>query len=334
MKKIILIILLLATLPSFAQWTKVAGISGGQVYKVKKTSQYLFAVTKQNGLFRSSDKGESWEECNTGFPKITVYDVTEIGTTLFAACYGAGIFSSTDRGNNWAPYGPPLFTPFVNCVESINGKLIIGTYIGIYLLEENQWIDKSSNLNSPFSVEIRKYKNILFVGVNADLYKSTNEGNNWVKLGPTYFSDYTFKDNYIYALNFDSVYKCHIDSSKWYTMKKPYSSTFYPLTIFSDSVNLYCTYKNYIYKSTNNGANFSQTTTALANTEYPAYNALILGSDIIMANVTGIMYSSDGGANWSSRNSNIVNTVFDRINFYGNEMYCTLLGKIYKTLDN
>lgn len=333
MKKIILMILLLSALPTLAQWTKVPVVSGGQVHKIKRTSQYLFAITKDNGIFRSSNNGEFWEECNNGFTKITVYDVTEIGNTLFAACYGAGVFSSTDGGNSWTPYGPPLFTPFVQSVESVNGKLFIGTYIGIYMLEGNQWVDKTSNLPSPYIIEIRKFNNILFVNSFSDLYKSSNEGNNWIKLKSTNFADYTFKDNYIYALNTDSIYKCHIDSLKWHNMKKPYPSLYYPTSIFADSMNLYCTFQNLIYKSTNNGSSFTQVVPA-SSAQYPYYRPFVNGNDIFMPNIEGIMYSSDGGVNWQNRNRNIINTSFKSINFYGNEMYCTVLGKIYKTLNN
>ncbi|MBS1494665.1 MAG: T9SS type A sorting domain-containing protein [Bacteroidetes bacterium] len=337
MRKFIIIIFLLASVPSFAQWTKISGLSGGRVSKVIKTSHYLFAVTDGNGLFRSSDNGLDWEESNNGFSIINILDITEIGTDIYAASYGKGIFRSTDFGSSWSSFSPALITPFANCVSSINGKLLVGTYIGIFILQGNQWVDITSGLNYPNISEIKKYNNILYVKLTGVLYKSTNEGQSWSRIGHssyTDYADYCFKDNYIYALDFNGIYKCHLDSTHWVTLPKPYPSAYYPITIFSDSLNLFVSYQNFIYKSTNSGLNFTPSTSPITNNIYPRYSSCSDGNNIFLANTNGIMYSSDGGSTWQSRNKNIINILFNSVNIYGSELYCTIYGIIYKTTTN
>ncbi len=66
----------------------------------------LFAGTTRGGMFRSDDRGRTWDEINNGIVHKDVWSVVQHpGTeTLFAGTSPAAIFWSDDRGENWHEY--------------------------------------------------------------------------------------------------------------------------------------------------------------------------------------------------------------------------------------
>lgn len=60
---------------------------------------YLFAGTSKNGIFRSSDNGQTWT--SLGLSKQDIRVITSGNDILVTGTYGNGIFVSKDNGNSW-----------------------------------------------------------------------------------------------------------------------------------------------------------------------------------------------------------------------------------------
>jgi len=66
----------------------------------------LFAGTGEEGIFRSTDNGTTWNSANSGIPQYTsVHSFAANGINLFAGTWLKGVFLSTNNGESWSPSG-------------------------------------------------------------------------------------------------------------------------------------------------------------------------------------------------------------------------------------
>jgi photosystem II stability/assembly factor-like uncharacterized protein len=88
-----------------AQWVASDIPSSGMyVQRLLSFSDYLFAGTDNDTictLFRSGDKGITWEPSNKGLPVAGVNAIIAKGNILLVGLYGKGIFTSVDSGKTW-----------------------------------------------------------------------------------------------------------------------------------------------------------------------------------------------------------------------------------------
>lgn len=90
------------------EWTDITptGLTGGFVYDVDVSPinhDTIFVTTMQNGIFRSSDGGESWEEINEGLvvPNAKVMVIDPRNGNIYLGVYDDGIYRSINNGDSW-----------------------------------------------------------------------------------------------------------------------------------------------------------------------------------------------------------------------------------------
>ncbi len=81
----------------------------------ENTMGILFAVAQDYGIYRSFDKGKTWELTSTttfghNFIRLAINDQDEI----FAVSFGDGVFHSADNGNTWTQLNNGLFNTYVH----------------------------------------------------------------------------------------------------------------------------------------------------------------------------------------------------------------------------
>lgn len=84
----------------------------------------VFAVTFVDGVYRSTDNGDSWQ--NLSFPASDVSCIAISNSALVVVgTWGHGLYRSTDNGNSWVKAG--LQTSRINCI-AINtaGRIFVG----------------------------------------------------------------------------------------------------------------------------------------------------------------------------------------------------------------
>jgi hypothetical protein len=135
------------------------GQNCGLIWSLAINSQdHIFAGTAGcgEGVYRSTDNGDSWELANNG---LTSTDVAGLGINgnnghIFAATYsfmgkGGGLFRSTDNGDSWTEQDNGITATDVNTV-AINslGHVFAGAVGGAFrsINEGNSWTDVSSGL--------------------------------------------------------------------------------------------------------------------------------------------------------------------------------------------
>ena len=70
----------------------------------KGDNNNLFAGTKANGIYHSTDNGATWSECNNGIPdtsQVTALLAIPGGQEIYAGLFTFGMYWSHDNGNTW-----------------------------------------------------------------------------------------------------------------------------------------------------------------------------------------------------------------------------------------
>jgi ligand-binding sensor domain-containing protein len=104
----------------------------------------VYAATNE-GVFRSSDSGTSWESRSTGLPPgatvtclaVDPFDTASIFAGVDSDTY-QGVYRSTDVGLSWSPLSTGMGQQIINKLEAdpgTHGHLLAGTRSGVWEIE-------------------------------------------------------------------------------------------------------------------------------------------------------------------------------------------------------
>jgi photosystem II stability/assembly factor-like uncharacterized protein len=208
-------------------------IEGSDVYSIAISGFNIYAATYY-GLFSSSNKGVSWNDLTVNLPDaISAYDVIVNGSIILAAC-DYGIYRSPDNGKSWTKVTTFANTS-VQCLmmkkSGVTTYIFAGTYdMGIYR-SSNLGVSWSSvNDGQVLAVDecitsiFAKDDGTIFAGdTYGFLYKSSNNGTNWIKLDANYdVSGYVNKFAYnnttkelFVGVDYYNLYKSSDEGTTW-----------------------------------------------------------------------------------------------------------------------
>ncbi len=155
--KIIAFFLLFLTTSSTAQWIKIQN-PGSRATSYKEISEQLYIGTEDNGIFKSSNNGDSWTKIQTDLFE-SVFDIQAFqnrNDTIWVGSYGGGVMVTYDKGNTWHSFSQTFETqPFLVDIELLGDTLYAAiTYqvgfmpSGVYKtsIHNNNWIRSNTNL--------------------------------------------------------------------------------------------------------------------------------------------------------------------------------------------
>ena len=158
----------------------------------------LYICTEANGVLKSTDGGESWQEINEGFKVRTVakVEVDSLTGYLYLGTYYHGIYRSTNGGGSWQKISNNINQ--ANCKDlSVNSRnadsIYVTTYGGLYRSIDGATIWEEIELSYPFQESIcsgvvidchdQNYVYVTFYPVRGfgqgGIYRSTDGGSNW-----------------------------------------------------------------------------------------------------------------------------------------------------------
>jgi photosystem II stability/assembly factor-like uncharacterized protein len=85
----------------------LAGLKGKGIRTIVQDptrAKIFWAGTEDDGVFRSDDRGKSWQSFNHGAPLITVYAIAvdpKNSNTIFLGTHESGVYRSDDGGKSW-----------------------------------------------------------------------------------------------------------------------------------------------------------------------------------------------------------------------------------------
>ncbi|MBZ5588893.1 MAG: hypothetical protein LAO05_10050 [Acidobacteriia bacterium] len=154
----------------------------------------LFAGTNGGGVFRSNDKGASWQQIKNELTNLTVRTLVMDGNigTLFAGTLGGGVFraGSLEQADPlWQPINTGLDDKTVNClIQASSSTLHAGTNSGVFRTRDRglHWERASTGLPSGRVTGLDfdpAQTSTLYAATPSGLFKSLDAGDSWATAG-------------------------------------------------------------------------------------------------------------------------------------------------------
>jgi len=336
MKKLIFTLsLLLFALFSFSQWTQLnhANLEGGDAQQIIHKGNDIY-ISTLGGVFKTSDKGLHWNTVNTGFKSAINTDLALLNDTLFALDNGK-IYKLVN--NNWT--ATPMtninnvMNKWVTSLSFTNNKLYVIVRninsFGLFSSSDGKtWADSvyfTNNVNASFSfIQLNSKNHVYFVNDMTRDTVYTQYADTVKKLESTGLVSPKFDIQnmscspnldtlYYYGESANKFYKYWYSDSSWHQVNTdiPSGEAIMGFSALDD-----CMFASTfgiginLYRSTNNGVNWTQISNPIPTYPYPflIYIIKLAGSSATTEYLAYHMfgdfyYSSNNGDLWVKRNT-------------------------------
>jgi|WetSurSiteA1Bulk_404760.scaffolds.fasta_scaffold17478_2 hypothetical protein len=287
MKKAIVVLVMLVAMNASGQWVQLSNWNGANntIYSITGDSNYLFVGTYEDGLYRSTNAGETFTK--TSLNEYRISSIAVSGNNVFAGTV-FGLYLSTDKGNSWS-------------LNSFNNLAILKIFI------QGNYIYAATDSYNPYKV-----------------YFSSNNGVNWVQtnLSTQKITSFTYDGCYIYAaskytLIKPPIYRSTLGDTSWTLIA--YVDSLSPDSrqsvgdlisignyIFAGMTNFQM-YTRSVYQSSNYGVNWIPTSLD----EGDVFTLSTTGNNLVAGMYgRGVYLSTNYGENWISKNQGIGNNEY------------------------
>ncbi len=305
--RIISLVILMCNI-SLAQqfWSKLGAFLNGsaQCFVADKNGNALVG-TSVGGIYRSTDKGDTWTLLDSGSAIANVQSLAIDSSGNIFAGTGNGVYRSTDNGGSWIQLGSGLNmnTTIFSLAVSPSGYLFATTNgSGAYRSTDdgNSWSQVVGGYT--FSVAFNSSGDV-FISTYGTIESSTDGGNTWTSSsGPT-GSSYAYISLAINATgsifvgtNGDGLFRSLDGGKNWTQLSNGIFKTFNgvsPLAI-STSGEIFAAVGGDLSRSSDNGDSWTLTTSGLTG---PILTAGVSGC-IFDVEQDGVYRSTDSGNTW------------------------------------
>ncbi len=330
----------------------IRNVVNEQISVLSTVGNDLFVAVPDSGLYKSTDGGSSWIHANAGLNAGTPPSkIISDGTNHWAIFpYSWDLFKSTDGGLTWNAFTGVNLTASINDIRFLNNNLFI-------LADPNILISTDGGQTfAPFSGNVNAsyvglaYNGNAFVSstevFNVALQRSTDGGHTWADANSGYANSritQLFVDgSNLFASSYDRGMFLSTDFGNSYTRTNNGPIGLYAaadiVKVGSDI--LQCGY-SHIYKTSDNGANWTDFYSNSIPGTYECTQFLLDGTDLYMATSVGVYKSTNLGP-WTALNNGLtagfmVNSIVKN----GTRMFITgktnttpYVAKVYYSDDN
>ena len=166
-------------------WTRInTGLTNFNINYILSIGTTQLCATR-NGLFLSSDNGNSWAQISSIPITASVNSLLQIDQNNIIAGTSLGLYISTDIGISWRLINTGFGNIDISFLDINNSLLIAGNYNTLYKSSNkgSTWSIFTSNFNRGFinNIAINLFEEV-YVGTNEGVFRSVNNGNNWIEL--------------------------------------------------------------------------------------------------------------------------------------------------------
>lgn len=319
------------------------GFTNTFVRSLVRIGSTIFAGTYSDGIYKSSDEGQSWSPTGTnGIPvigdiEISVLALAASGNTLYAAIAGrSGIYRSTDLGENWTR----TTANFAQSLLTVGSNVFAGDigFIARLLNGGSNWEFVSTGLSS--NVQYQSLANIgaiLFAGGVAlrnesegGVYRSTNNGQSWTLIRPGTPSGYVWalatSGTTLYAGTLDKgVFRSTDNAQTWLPINNGLPSQTQISALAANRDTLVAATTDGIFLSINQGQNWTEINNSLTL----RYAASLLANDTAIFTGTqggGVFKLSNNVQSWAESDVGLASRFINDVIVSGSNQFAATLG--------
>ena len=274
----------------------------------------VYAGSFGMGIFRSSSRGESWSQMNSGLGDLFILSLIEAPNgAIYAGTLRAGVFRSKDRGKSWHAVNKGLRVLQVKALLAQGGVIYAGTGDGVYRLAENAdlWTVVTKGLGETLVHALAMAPdNTLYAGTSGKgLLRYAVKASRWTRLRHGLVDHERLVENFIRVLTVDrnhSLYAGTFDGGVF--LSRDGGLTWKPISraLPNDSIRgivinkrgLFVATGRGIFKSVNKGQRWTPINNGLTNLATQVLADSRDGS-LYVGTSTGV-FRSDDGKSWIS----------------------------------
>lgn len=152
----------------------------------------LYVGTGFDGVYSSTNLGQSWQADNAGLTGLGAFNISGFavrGDSLYAGTYGAKVFAKRISTNSpWSAYSAGMHWGNVESIANVNDTLYAGSGGNSTLSRQaypsHAWTESPLGVfdgTSNSLLAITRHGGALLAAGNTGLYRSTDNGANWVR---------------------------------------------------------------------------------------------------------------------------------------------------------
>jgi photosystem II stability/assembly factor-like uncharacterized protein len=296
----------LFTTVSIAQWERTNGPEGISIRSLTNIDSVLYAGTKTDGVYASTDEGSTWFPLNNGIETKSISEITSINNTLLAGTYENGVLHSTDGGQTWLPSSNYSGAIVISMI--VNDQYVFaGTSEGLLRSSDNGITWEELPFYN-FTIAYRMCSTgdkLIAAGSSIQSYASTDNGNTWYVIeslgGAEVFSLYVRGDT-VYAGARNEMYRSTDGGDTFFKIEIPFDYSLVninSITSIGQTLFMGTTYDDGVYKSTDNGLNWEKSNEGMGPKDVRALAVTQSSYLIAGTHYAGVYMSTDNASNWN-----------------------------------
>jgi photosystem II stability/assembly factor-like uncharacterized protein len=304
---------------------------------IENTNAGVFAGTSSQGIYFSSDNGNTWTPRNNGLNNLQILSLYSDGNRLFAGTYGDGLYVSIDSALTWTH----LITGFlnVNAVATSGSNIYAALNFGGVMVSTDSgqnWNTYSAGMNNTSINCIGISDSIIYAGSNAGLYASVDNGLTWNETTNGYLSDRIFNSiiftsSGIFAGLLGGVYNS-VDGQIWGNSSYKFSGSNISCIKNNSTTIFVSDFANGIYSTDNFNNNWNPVPFFLHDFKI---NSIFQNNNRIFAGTsTGIFSSADNGITWSSASNGLSSGFTTTFSSCGSKLLAGTLTGLFSSSNN
>ena len=197
---------------------------GGDVRSIAVDNQgNVFAATNGNGVYRSSDDGNTWTQVANGLNNLRIQSLVSGFGFILAGTDGGGIFISYDQGEHWKQTNNGLSNLGIGALlVDLKGIIYAGSLsdfgcTGVYrsLDTAKSWLQTGLQ-NGCIRSLAASPENTIFAAGDNGIYRSTDDGITWVSVSNFGSRSIAVNENgKIYAARFGGLNYSSDNGNTW-----------------------------------------------------------------------------------------------------------------------